>query len=459
MSLYNMVARHVLAPSLDRMRGTRTMQCLTELEESQWWPRERIEELQSGRLQQLMQHVYDSVPYYRHQMVNHGLTPSRIRSSQDLSRLPVLTKDIVRTQRNDLIAEGFPRGELRLSTTSGSTGTPLTFYGTYADQVNHGVARTQRALGWAGLKIGDAQTHVGRPYDYYEDRGSLSRNFGMRARRMTQIDPNSLTEEALPRIVSRLARARPHALTGYPSCLAVIAAFIEQAGNQPLTLKSVVPGGEQLTDQHRRLMTRGFSVEPYSKYSTSEVFDIASECVAHSGLHIAAEDMVVEIVDDDGMPVTQGQPGRVLVTNLHNYGMPLIRYDIGDTGTLLAETCPCGRELPRLGGLLGRNNTYLYTRSGQRISPGALYLDRLTSLPVLQYQIVQEDLDSVTMNLVLSTTMSPEELAALRKKVHAMFNANFGESIRFEVRFTDRITPGPAGKHTFVFSKVDPTTH
>ena len=144
MTLYNTLALHVLAPSLDRMRGTSTMKCLAELEESQWWPRERIEELQSQRLRRLIEHAYARVPYYRALMDERGLRPHDIQSAADLARLPVLTKHVVYSRHDDLHAEGFPDSELRRGTTSGSTGTPLTFHGTREDQANRGVARTMR---------------------------------------------------------------------------------------------------------------------------------------------------------------------------------------------------------------------------------------------------------------------------------------------------------------------------
>lgn len=441
---------------MDLIRGTHTMRCLAELEESQWWARERIEQLQAERLQRLIEHAYARVPYYRRVMVERGLTPSGIRSAKDLSQLPVLTKDIVRTRHDDLLAEGFPGNELRHGTTSGSTGTPLTFYGTREDQANRGVARTLRACEWAGLRIGDPHAHVGRPYESHGGKERLFHGLGMRAKRVVHVDPNGLTDDALPAIVKGLARAHLQGLIGYPASLNVIASFIEQTSGQCLAFQSVVTGGEQLTDRDRHVLAMAFGTEPHSKYSTSEVFDIASECEAHSGFHIAAEDVVVEVLDDNSVPVTQGQQGRIVVTNLHNYGMPFIRYDIGDTGALLAGTCPCGRELPRLSGLIGRKNTYIHTRSGRRISSGGLYLERLASLPVMQYQVVQEDLDTVIMYLVPAAVQSPEELDALREKVRDMFAGDFGETIRFDVQFTDRIAPGAAGKHTFVFSKVDP---
>jgi len=389
-------------------------------------------------------------------MNERGLRPCDIQSASDLQRLPLLTKDTVRTRRVNLLAEGFPGSELRAGTTSGSTGIPLTFHGTREDHANRGVARTMRAHEWAGIRIGDPLAVVGRPHAYRGGKGRLLCSLGIRARRVVHIDPNSLTDDALPAIVNRLARANVQGLIGYPASLSVIASFIEQSSSQRLALKAVITGGEQLTDHDRRVLARVFGTEPHSNYSASEVFDFASECMAHCGLHIAAEDVVVEIVDDSGMPVTQGHQGRIVVTNLHNYGMPFIRYDLGDTGALLAGTCACGRELPRLSGLFGRSNTYLHTRSGRRISPGGLYLDRLASLPVVQYQVVQEDLDSVVIYLVPAAVQSPEELSALREKVHDMFAGNFRESIRFDVQFTERIKPGPAGKHTFVYSKVDP---
>ena len=456
MTLYNSLARHVLAPSLDRIRGTNTMKRLAELEESQWWPRERIEELQSVRLQRLISYVYDRVPYYRALMDERGLKPRDIISAIDLQKLPLLTKSTVRTGPAGLLAEGFPASELRPGTTSGPTGTPMSFYGTREDQANRGVARMLRAFEWAGVGIGGPQAHVGRPLEGRGGKEQLLHHLSLRARKMVYVDANGLTDKALPAIAERLARAHLQGLIGYPASLVVIALYVERSSSQHLALESIITRGEQLTDRERHILSRVFGAEPYSEYSTSEAFGIASECTTHSGLHIAAEDVVVEIVDDNGVPVPQGHQGNIVVTNLHNYGMPFIRYDLGDTGALLAGACSCGRQLPRLGGLIGRSNTYLHTRSGRRISSGGLYLERLASLPVVQYQIVQEDLDSVVMYLVPAVVQSPGELSALSERVHEMFAGDFGESLRLHVEFTDRIAPGPAGKHTFVFSNVDP---
>ncbi|MBE9505966.1 MAG: phenylacetate--CoA ligase family protein, partial [Chloroflexi bacterium] len=112
MSLYNTLTRHVLAPSLDVLRGTHTMRHLAELEESQWWPRERIEELQAERLQRLIRYAYDHVPYYRRLMNERGLTPRDITSAADLPKLPILTKDIIRDNLEAMCSEGPLRNRL-----------------------------------------------------------------------------------------------------------------------------------------------------------------------------------------------------------------------------------------------------------------------------------------------------------------------------------------------------------
>ena len=142
MSLYNALTRHVLAPTFDLIRGTHTMKRLAELEESQWWPRERIEELQAERLQRLIRYAYDQVPYYRRLMDERGLRPHDIQSAADLAKLPVLTKDLIRANFDEMRAEGYPRSALLLGRTRGSTGEPLLFYSSIDEQRAHGRRQT-----------------------------------------------------------------------------------------------------------------------------------------------------------------------------------------------------------------------------------------------------------------------------------------------------------------------------
>jgi phenylacetate-CoA ligase len=455
MDAYNLLARHVLGPGYDLLRGTHTMQCLAELERSQWWPPERIAELQAARLRRLMDHAYRTVPLYRTVMDQRGITPADIRSSEDLRLLPIISRTDAQQHGTSMLSDGYPPRLLRRTRTSGSTGTPLEFYGTVEDQVNRGFARGIRALEYTGLHLGDRTASLGRPRQGHSRRERILQRWAMRFRRRIAISVDRLSDDALAGIVRDLAAAQLDGIGGYPNAVALVARFILESGATAPAVRTVVTGGAELLTHERTLIREAFNREPHSNYSAYEAYAIACECEAHEGLHVAAEDVIVEIVDDEGVPVREGVEGRIVITNLHNYGMPFIRYDLGDSGMVLTGRCACGRSLPRLGSLIGRKSRYLVRRGGKRVFAGTLFLDRLASLGMRQYQIVQEDLDNVTMKLVAPRDAhSDDELAALKRRAHAMFEIGFGPELTLHIEFVDHIEPTRAGKHVFMYSKV-----
>ena len=455
MSLYNVLARNVMAPTLDLLRGTHTMSCLRDLGQSQWWPRERIEELQSKRLRRLIEHAYVHVPYYRALMQERGVTPSDIRSASDLSALPVLTRQQVQRVGERMVADNWSSDRLHLTKTSGSTGTPLQFYGTREDQLDHGFARSIRAMEWAGLHLGDRMALIGRPRLNGGRRYRFLQNAARHMQRSLSVHVDTLSDEALPGVVRLLAAHRLDGIWSYPNAIALIAGFIRDTNAPVPTVRSIVTGGAELLSHERSIVRDVFGTEPYSKYSSYEALDIACECGAHEGLHISAEDVVLEVVDDTGAALPPGTEGRIVVTNLHNYGMPFIRYDLGDSGSLMTGTCSCKRTLPRLGSLVGRKNRFLVTRSGARVFPGTLFLDQLAGLGMRQYQIVQETVDEVVMRLIPPPDASSiAERAALERRVAEMFDSRFGPEFSLRVEFVDHIKPSTAGKHVLMLSML-----
>ena len=356
-------------------------------------------------------------------------------------------------------SEAYPQHLLRRTRTSGSTGTPLEFYGTVEDQVNRGFARGIRALEYTGLHLGDRTASLGRPRQGHTRRERILRTLAVRFRRRIGISVDRLSDDQLAGIVRELADARLDGIGGYPNAVALIAGFILDTETRAPTVRAVVTGGAELLAHERKLIRDAFGTEPCSNYAAYEAFAIACECEAHEGLHIAAEDLIVEIVDNFGQPVPDGVEGRIVLTNLHNLGMPFIRYDLGDCGTLLNGRCACGRSLPRLGSLVGRKSRYLVTRSGRRVFPGTLFLDRLAGLGMRQYQIIQEDMDNVTMKLVPAPgTSSAAEIAALEERVREMFEQGLGTEMALRIEFFDRIEPTSAGKHVFMLSKLNPNS-
>jgi phenylacetate-CoA ligase len=311
LSLYNTLARHVLAPSLDRMRGTSTMKCLAELEKSQWWPRERIEELQSERLHKLIEHAYSNVPYYRRVMVERGLTPLDIASAADLAKLPVLTKDLIRANLEEMCSEGPLRNRLVLGHTSGSTGSPLTFYGSIDERRAHGLARAIRAREWAGVRLGDRSLHIHLQLEPLPRRRPVAW-LKQELKRVVDVDTCSISENTLPGIIERMKHMEPFYLGSYPSIVFFIASFIRDSGLSAPRPLAVITGGEQLLHHQRELITDVFGTEPYSKYSSFENWEIASECPSHSGMHVNAEDILVELADEGGIPTPGARGGGYL---------------------------------------------------------------------------------------------------------------------------------------------------
>jgi phenylacetate-CoA ligase len=451
---YAQLTRLILAPALDLVRGTHTMRSLRELEESQWWPYERIQQLQSQRLQRLIHHAYERVRYYRALMDARGVLPGDIRTAADLSLLPVLTKADVRQHASELLADGFPRHELRVGRTGGSTGEPLSFYSSRESRSSRGIARALRAFEWTDTYPGDSIVSVTRrrPSDSDEEP-YFERVVRFLSRKVVE-DSASLSNSSLPFVVQRIARRRPRALTGFPSTLCIVGEFIRDSGIPAPKVNSVVVGGEQLLDEQRSLLRDVFGTEPFSKYSSFESFDIAMECNAHKGFHIAAEDIVVEIVDDAGKPVEPGRQGRVVVTNLHEYGMPLIRYDTDDESSWLGGTCACGRSLPRLSSIIGKTGDTFYTPSGKRVSARSFRTAILVELGIRRFQFVQDALDHVTVRVVPNVSLSPSKAQELGAAVKAHYSSTLGDDVEILVEIVDRIEPTPAGKHLFYVSKV-----
>lgn len=430
------------------------MRSLKELEESQWWTFERIQQLQSERLQRLIHHAYEHVPYYRALMDAYGVFPSSIRTAADLSLLPVLTKADVRQHLSELLADGFPRHELLAGRTGGSTGEPLSFYSSRESRLSRGIARALRAHEWAGIYPGDSTVSVSRrrPSDSAE-APKFARVVRLLSHKAIE-DSASLSDSSLPFVVQRIASRRPRALTGFPSTLCIIGEFIRDSGIPAPEVNAIVVGGEQLFDEQRSLLRDVFGTEPFSKYSSFESFDIAMECNAHEGFHIAAEDLVVEIVDDAGRPVEPGRQGRVVITNLHEYGMPLIRYDTDDESSLIGDACACGRSLPRLSTIIGKTGDTFYTPSGKRVSARSFRTAILVELGIRRFQVVQDELDHVTVRVIPNDSLSPSKAQELDAAVKAHFSSTLGDDVEIQVDIVDRIEPTPAGKHLFYISKV-----
>lgn len=392
---------------------------------AQWLAPEAVQELQWQRLRRMLWHAYSHSPLYRQRFQQAGLTPDTFRSIVDLRRLPITTREDLR-QPDRLLADNFRRGNLRSSMTSGSTGRRTTSYFDEAAWVHAKHLLKLRARRACGMRLWD------RVALFQEDAPDRPR-FGAitRAQAFTIHRP---IEEILPDV----RRFAPTVLYGFPGHLLRLA---ETAAGS-LRPRLVFTSGELLDAMTRRAIEARFGAPVFDVYGCTEIKEIAWECPAHEGYHLNADAVLVETEPADA-------PGRLLITSLTNFAMPLLRYQVGDTGELLPDRCSCGRGLPLIRPTLGRTVDYLRLPDGSVLTPYSLTCAVEAIEGMRQYQFVQVAADLIVLRIVPGDEFGDDE----RRAVHAALMPVLpGMTIRIETLTT--IPPEPSGKYRIVQSRL-----
>ncbi len=399
-------------------------------------PLEIIEAFQAKRLEKLLQHAYQTTPYYRELFKTE--TP-------DISQIPPLEKQDIREQLGRLCSTAFTAEQRIENATGGSTGTPLTFYQdrNYWNQRNLSVYYFDR---WAGWNFGEPQLIIwGAPADV-DDDGHWKYRLGNFWRNQYWLNGFHLTDAAMLAMFEQMNQDLPQTILAYPSSLYQFATFLSDNGLFPKwKLKGIISSAEMLHPHYRALAEIIFKAKVHNRYGGREVGLIAMEC-AGGRMHINARDLYLEIDSPD--PYTE--PGEILITQLNNYAMPFIRYRIGDVGMLSAEPCPCGNELPVLAELFGRSTATFRTRTGTLIHAG--YFTRLfySVKGVEQFQIIQETLK----HCVLKVIVNRQWTEATRRSLVQCIQKALGGDVVVTVEFVDYIPVPASGKREYTISKV-----
>jgi phenylacetate-CoA ligase len=244
-------------------------------------------------------------------------------------------------------------------------------------------------------------------------------------------------------------------LFGYPSSLTMIAerALEKEVKLDDLGVKVAFVTAERLYPHQRELIGRVFGCHVANGYGGRDSGFIAHECPAGS-MHVTAEDVIVETVDADGVPVPAGQPGEVAVTHLFSFGFPFVRYLNGDIAVLSNRRCACGRGLPVIDSVLGRTNDFLLHESGAKVHDAAIAMYLRQELGVEQFKIVQESRALVRVQLVVRDDF---RVAPLKDKLTGVLRHYLGSSVQVAVEQVREIAPEPNGKYRYVVSRIAPT--
>jgi phenylacetate-CoA ligase len=446
--LYTRLTAGVIFPLQERLKHHTTVAVRRRLETTQWWPLERLQGLQVERLRALLQDAGTRVPYYRELFREIDFDPATVSSVPDLQRLPFLTKPLIRANSDRLKRDDAQH--LARFNTGGSSGEPLVFY-IGAERVSHDVAAKWRATRWWGVDIGDPEIVVwGSPIELgSQDRIRAWRDWLMRTELLPAFE---MSESRLDDFIRRIRARRPKMLFGYPSALSHIARHAEQRGQRMDDLGIVVAfvTSERLYDDQRANIERVFGCRVANGYGGRDAGFIAHEC-PHGGMHLTAEDLVVEIVDGEGRVLPPGQAGEIVVTHLATKDFPFIRYRTGDVAVLDEGLCACGRGLPMLKEIRGRATDFVVAADGT-VLHGLSLIYILRDLPgIKQFKIVQESLQATRILIVCDDGFDPECVPAIQ----AQARARLGAEVHINVEQVEDIPVERSGKYRYVVSHVD----
>jgi phenylacetate-CoA ligase len=445
--LYTRLSSSLLFPLHERVKGHDSVARRRALERSEWFSAEALQSLQAKQLRDFLVDVGTRVPYYRDLFARLGFDPAAVASVADLAALPLLTKSEIRAHTQDMKATG--HGSLSRYNTGGSSGEPLVFFIGKARK-SHDVAAKWRATRWWDVDIGDTEAVIwGSPIEHgAQDRMRLWRD---RLFRSTLLPAFEMSESRVDGFIAWIRQHRPTMLFGYPSALSFIARQAARKGVRldDLGIRVAFVTSERLYDDQRQAIARIFGCRVANGYGGRDAGFIAHECPG-GGLHISAEDIVVEIIDPEGRPLPAGQAGEIVVTHLATGDFPFVRYRTGDVAALDDRPCSCGRGLPMLRDLQGRTTDFVVAADGTTMHGLALIYIVRDRPGIRGFRIVQETLQLTRVELVVAEDFDraqvPEIVAAFRQRL--------GAAVEIRVEFVEAIAPERSGKYRYVVSRV-----
>lgn len=418
---------------------------LRELERTQWLPREQLEAWQLVRIQKLVQHAYEHVPYYHDWYRRLGIRPQDIKTLKDFQSLPFLTREDVVNHLDSLICPELRSGAQDRHT-GGSTGQPMRFV---IDQLfrRWDLALEFRGRGWYGAREGDKVALVWGVESDLHVRNWRAR-LKARILREQYLNAFCMTEANMKAFADMLVQWQPTILRAYAMALSLFAQFLKERGIEGIRPRFIELTSEKVTDRQRRLLEEVFQCKVADWYSSRELGTIAFQC-PEGGRHVC-ETRFLEVVAD-GRVVEPGQLGEVVITSLHQYTMPFIRYKIGDLAVYEPGTCPCGRGLPVLRQVVGRTNDFVVTADGRFVESG--YFDAVleTKSEIARYQVHQLDKQHLQVRLVCKREVDQDWLEDVRSELQA----HLGADMHISLQVVDNIPLTSAGKHRCVTSAIE----
>ena len=419
-----------------------------ELENSQYLPETTLLEFQWQRLRSHLGYVYEKNEFYRKRFKKAGIHPDDINSRHDIMKLPILTKEEIRRNQGEMISSGFKPENLLKFKTGGSTGKALEIYITEeCSELRNACAR--RHDRWSGWEVGEPIGAIWGNPEIPKDFKSKLRSSLLRP--TIYLDTMSLDADSVREFSRQWAKAKPTLLFGHAHSIYILAAYVAELGIDSIKPRGIITTSMMLLPHERKVIEKVFELKVFDRYGCEEVSLIGSECEEHVGMHMNIEHLFIEFVRDDGSWCANGEPGRIIVTDLMNKAMPMIRYQVEDVAAPSARKCSCGRGLPLMEKVTGRVADFLVKRNGTRVAGVSLIENTLTKIPgIQQLQIIQENIDLIVLNVVPGPTFDESSSSALC----GYFRDLFLGLAEVKIVVVKDILPESSGKYRFSICKI-----
>jgi len=410
--------------------------------------RDRLLRFQNRKLRFLAEHAYRRVPLYRRLFDDAGLTPRDVQSAADLVRLPITTKaEMRRRPVEDLLAQGVSADGLILRYTTGSTGEPTRVRRSEREDQLLRLFRI-RTKHLAGYRLSDRSLGIssrGVPTDT-KPRSHKWLTDAIGILRSASLD----CLQPIDNLVREVRRFAPDVLSGYPTVIAEIAAIWPDLRGSTPNPRLVLANGEQVTPALRLCIERGFEAPVVDIYGSREFGPIGWECAVTGDLHLCDDNVIVEVLRE-GQRVEVGESGDVIVTGLHTYSAPFLRYDLGDVATRGDETCRCGAPFSTLRNLHGRRMDYCLLPDGRKMHHWELIPMSFWDMRWhRRYQLVQETRERFVLRVIAEDPPPGDDLSALS----AAIEQKLGPQATFRIDLVDDIAFPATGKHQLCRSEV-----
>tara|TARA_R110000772_G_scaffold34729_1_gene84161 strand:- start:1967 stop:3277 length:1311 start_codon:yes stop_codon:yes gene_type:complete len=435
-------------PLYEKLRGKKLLPFLDAYEARLSWSKEQLQSYQFQQLKALLHHAYDNTSFYNKLWTDAGITSiDDIQTLADFEKLPVVTKGDIRDNYQAFISTKHTNNIKK--STGGSTGQPFHFELDLESNTRR-EAVMWRGYGWLGAGLGQKTLYLwgadlGQPSRFKNIKNALYHAFYNRK----MLNSFKMNKSNMVDYITAINNYKPIAFVSYVNPLYELSRYIIENKIKVYQPKTMLTGAEPLHDFQRKTIEQAFNCSVYDTFGCREFMLISAECHEQKNLHINCDHLVVETVNDRHEPVSN-ESGDLVITDLHNFGFPLIRYVNGDRATLMAASCSCGNPLPIMQSVDGRKLDIIKTPEGGSI-PGELFPHLFKEYKgVIKFQIKQKTVNTVDIYIVTNELFSTEDKQSIADEINKYSN----NSLLLNFHLVDDIPLTAAGKHRVTICEV-----